>query len=124
MHAGKFLKLCGILLIHAAVIVSTGVSSGQEKTLLVEPKASQKWAIMIGVNDYINVKNLKFCGNDITALQKQFVAAGFRKDHLTLMHDSASEKRYHPYKSNIESELKAISVRRMQSLTVLHRWFH
>ncbi|HAH49328.1 MAG TPA: hypothetical protein DCM07_31720 [Planctomycetaceae bacterium] len=105
MHAGKSWKRCGILLIHAAVIISNGVSSGQEKSLLVEPRASQKWAILIGVNDYINVKNLKFCGNDITALQKQFLAAGFRKDHLTLMHDSAAEKRYHPYKSNIESEL-------------------
>ena len=79
MHAGKSWKRCGILLIHAAVIISTGVSSGQEKTLLVEPRASQKWAILIGVNDYINVKNLKFCGNDITAYKSNSLQPGFGK---------------------------------------------
>ena len=80
-------------------------NSSDGKSLLVERTGNQKWALLIGVNDYSYVTDLKFCGNDIVALQKQLLAVGFPQDHVTLMHEGAQERRYQPYKSNIEVEL-------------------
>ena len=83
-------------------------TSSGPRSLLVERTGNQKWALLIGVNDYSYVTDLKFCGNDIVALQKQLLAVGFPKDHVTLMHEGAQERRYQPYKSNIEYELELL----------------
>ncbi len=39
-----------------------------ERAAFVERAASQKWAMLIGVDEYIHVNKLKYCGSDVSAL--------------------------------------------------------
>ncbi len=94
-------------LLSIAFAGSVGLNA-EDRALLVEPAASSKWAILIGVDDYINAADLRFCGNDMEALKAQLIATGFREDHIILMHDEARERRYRPFKSNIETELNLL----------------
>ncbi|PHR95735.1 MAG: hypothetical protein COA78_29645 [Blastopirellula sp.] len=73
----------------------------------VEPD-THKWTILIGVDDYIDATDLKYCGADQLALQKHLVASGFPQDQVFVLHDNATDKRYQPFKSNIDKQLEII----------------
>ncbi len=70
--------------------------------------AGKRWAILIGVDDYVELKDLNYCGADQKALHARLQAAGFPADHLFLLHDSAAENRFKPFKANIEKQLKLL----------------
>ncbi|MBN2291351.1 MAG: SUMF1/EgtB/PvdO family nonheme iron enzyme [Pirellulales bacterium] len=67
-----------------------------------------RWAILIGVNDYASLEDLKYCSRDMQALKNQLVDAGFDSDQVFLVHDSAEDKKFLPFKSNIEQQLNII----------------
>ena len=56
----------------------------------------QKWAVLIGVDDYTELRKLRFAGNDQRALAEQLVAIGFPKDNVYLLHNKATDKKYLP----------------------------
>jgi uncharacterized caspase-like protein len=62
----------------------------------------QRWAVLIGVDDYQWARKLRFCGADVNGLAEQLVAAGFPKDQVYLLHDKVAESRYRPLKNNID----------------------
>jgi tetratricopeptide (TPR) repeat protein len=70
-------------------------------------KATQR-AVLIGVNDYAFVSDLRYCGRDIEALHARLIAAGFQAEHVTLLQDGADESKRQPFKTNIERELNAL----------------
>ncbi|MCA9021041.1 MAG: caspase family protein [Planctomycetaceae bacterium] len=78
------------------------------KSLLVERTDSQKWALLIGVDDYSNINDLEFCGADQRALYSQLINNGFKKENIFLLHDGAKDNKYLPFKNNIEKQLKTI----------------
>jgi len=73
-----------------------------------ERNQGTRWAVLIGVNDYAALEDLKFCSGDMLALKTQLVAAGFDADQVFLVHDRADDKKYLPFKSNIEQHLNNV----------------
>lgn len=70
--------------------------------------AGQRWAVLIAVDDYAYANDLKFCGADQRALAERLTAAGFREDHVFLLHNEAKQTQYLPLKRNIEKQLSLV----------------
>jgi len=66
-----------------------------------------RWALLIGVDDYLWLRKLNFCGADMQALAEQLVVSGVPKDHVYLLHDKA-DNRYRPTRSVIEAQLELL----------------
>src|SRR5436190_24177567 len=69
------------------------------------PKVEQRWAVLVGVDDYAYAQKLQYCGADQRALRDQLVASGFPVDHVFLLHDKAEDPKFRPSKGNIERQL-------------------
>lgn len=69
---------------------------------------SRRWALLVGVDDYVKVQKLHYCGADIRALGKQLETSGFPREHVYLLHDEAQKTQYRPVKANIEEQLKLV----------------
>ena len=67
-----------------------------------------RWAILIGVNDYAQANDLEYCVADQKGLRDQLIASGFPEKQVFLLHDDANDKKYLPFKSNIERALAVI----------------
>jgi formylglycine-generating enzyme required for sulfatase activity len=68
----------------------------------------QQWVVLIGVNDYSELRKLRFAGNDQRALAEQFAQRGFPKDQIYLLDDKAADKVYLPTQRNIEKRLDQV----------------
>jgi len=73
-----------------------------------QPRDTGRWALLIGVDDYLWARKLEYCGADMRALRAQLIASGFPQDHIYLLHDKAEENKYRPMKANIEAHLRLI----------------
>ena len=69
---------------------------------------AERWAVLIGVDEYNYAKHLQFCGADMQALRSELVKAGFDDRQVLLLHDDAKEKRLQPSKSNIKTQIELI----------------
>jgi len=70
-------------------------------------KRSQRYALLIGVNDYAPpLGKLEYCHHDMTELRAHLEAAGFPPANITYMHDQAQTPRMRPSKANLEGELR------------------
>ncbi len=72
------------------------------------PRVSQRWALLIGVDDYANANRLSYCGADQVAMRERLLSAGFPADHIFLLHDKAEENKFRPSKGNIERQLNNV----------------
>ena len=72
------------------------------------PSRGQKWALLIGVDDYTEIRKLKFAGADQRALAEQLIALGFAQDQVVVLHDKATESKYRPFRENIEKQLELV----------------
>ncbi len=66
------------------------------------------WAILIGVDDYFQAQDLKYCGADQNALAVRLKQSGFPEKQVFLLHDKATDGRYRPTKRNIEKQLQLV----------------
>jgi hypothetical protein len=57
--------------------------------LSADEEAADRWAILIGVDDYVQAQDLQFAGADQRALRERLVAAGFPERHAYLLHNKA-----------------------------------
>ncbi|QGJ71312.1 Hypothetical protein PBC10988_30160 [Planctomycetales bacterium 10988] len=73
-----------------------------------EPAEGQKYALLIGVDDYTHLNPLKFCGSDMRGLRDQLLRSGFAEDHIYTMHDRAEENRYRPNTFAFKQQLKVV----------------
>jgi hypothetical protein len=71
-------------------------------------KVAQRWALLVGVDDYAYAQKLEYCGADQLAFGKQLVAAGFPPDQVFVIHDQAENPRFRPSLGNIERQLGLI----------------
>jgi hypothetical protein len=69
----------------------------------------KQWAILVGVDQYAKIGNLDFAGNDQRAFADELVRLGFPKDQVTLLHDVSKEKRFLPFRENVERELDLLT---------------
>ncbi len=68
----------------------------------------QKWAVLVGVDDYANAGKLRYCGADQRALRDRLLAAGFPGDQVVLLEDGAKESRYRPSRLNIKRQIEQV----------------
>jgi formylglycine-generating enzyme required for sulfatase activity len=68
----------------------------------------QRWALLVGVDDYVSLQDLRFCGHDASALSDALRRSGFDDRRLFLLHDGATESRYRPFKANVEKQLDIV----------------
>ena len=64
--------------------------------------------MLIGVDDYSELRKLRFAGNDQRALAEQLAQRGFPKDQIYLLDDKAADKVYLPTQRNIEKRLDQV----------------
>ena len=67
-----------------------------------------RWAFLVGVNRYIdnNFGRLKFCVNDVKALERILTEVGYQ---VVCLHDElSSDDHRFPTRDNIEAELKGL----------------
>ncbi len=86
--------------------------SGEEKAIDVEPvlspKSGQFRALLIGVDDYVRLKDLKFCEADVTALRDRLVAMGFQRDTIKCLTTGDADPAHRPNYRNITERLDAL----------------
>lgn len=80
--------LLGFALLSVASSACAQVAAGRS-----ERSPSKKWAILIGVNRYIHVADLRFCSRDIESLQKSLIGLGFPDRNIFMLHDGAKERK-------------------------------
>jgi len=94
-----------LLLVLALCI---GESFGQERNIERDRKPErvpQKWALLIGVNQYAAQSTLRFAERDIEQLERLLLASGFDPDHVLTFTNSAREVARHPFRNLIEKQL-------------------
>lgn len=85
-------------------------AAAQPQATVPKPAAAvgERWAVLIGVDDYATAQDLAFCGADQRDLHAKLKSCGFAEDHLFLLHDKAAETKYRPSQRNIERELGVV----------------
>jgi hypothetical protein len=61
-----------------------GQSPQAEKNLVRQRPSDQKWALLIGVDDYSEAVDLKYCGQDVRGLRQRLLGAGFLENRIIL----------------------------------------
>jgi formylglycine-generating enzyme len=91
----------------AALSVCQGVWAEQPQS----PKKNaggSRWALLIGVDEYLHCESLKYAGADMRAMRGRLVATGFPEKQVFLLHDKAEQSKYRPFKPNIDRELEQV----------------
>lgn len=73
-----------------------------------ESAGPQKWALLVGINDYAEINDLNYCRRDIEILGERMIAAGYPESNVTLLHDGAKQSLYQPFRANIQHHLQAM----------------
>src|SRR5687767_12520245 len=94
----------GIMILRSIAILSICLASFGR----AEAAESQRWALLIGVDDYVSLQDLRFCGHDASALAESLRRSGFDQRRVFLLHDGATESRYRPFKANVEKQLDIV----------------
>jgi hypothetical protein len=94
-------SLCSSIILAIAICIAAMRSATAADSV-------QHWALLIGVNDYDNVKHLRYCVADQEALAKQLKASGFPSDQVFVLDDVAKDPKFRPSKSHIERQLDLV----------------
>jgi len=73
-----------------------------------ESANGQRWALLIGVNDYAQFKKLRYCEYDVEALRDTLVGAGFPKDNVFMVSSAAKGVQNQPIRATIQRQLKVV----------------
>ena len=95
-----------------AEIVAAQNPSTTDKAIGIEGRAiaktqqgGQRWALIVGINDYHNVPRLKSARQDARAMAKVLVGAGFPQDNIMLMTDGVGQGPLYPTRSNLRARI-------------------
>ena len=86
-------------------------SAARAKAAKLNATEGQKWALLIGVDHYLDRRlgSLQFCGADAQALRDVLVRqGGFPADQVMVLHDKQTEPIRQPLRLSIEQSLKAL----------------
>ena len=70
---------------------------------------TKKWALLIGVNDYVQGGDLKYAVNDQVLFSRRLVEAGFSGQHIFSLLSGAKNAKDQPFKRNIEIRLQTVT---------------
>lgn len=90
------------------IVVATLCLTARSTTIAAQESIEQRWAVLVGVNDYAELEDLQFCKNDARALAEQLARAGFPEDNVFVLTDGASDAKDLPTKANIEARIKNV----------------
>jgi formylglycine-generating enzyme required for sulfatase activity len=97
--------LFGVVIIFT-ICANRSASAAEPRKAL--KKISDRYALLIGVDEYASATRLEFCGADQLALRETLLNSGFAEDNVFIIHDRAEETRYRPSKGNIERQLDLV----------------
>lgn len=100
------MKRMRLLAILCLVMGEAASAQQNPKDLVVEPIAGKRWALLIGVEKYSNIRRLDYCDEDVGELAKRLRSLGF--DRVVEMSGLVEEERYRPYRDNIEVQLELL----------------
>jgi formylglycine-generating enzyme required for sulfatase activity len=91
-------------------VILTVLGAAETTSALADdpPPQGERWAVLIGVDDYAHLNPLNYCGGDMLALRERLIRSGFDADRVVLLHDKAEKAKYRPSKANIETEIALI----------------
>lgn len=95
-------------MIFPLVVVAALCLAAGSGTFASEEVIEQRWAVLVGVNDYAELDDLQFCRKDAEALAKQLVQVGFPRENVFLLTDGATDAKYRPNKANIEDWIRKV----------------
>ena len=106
------LKKLNFLLGLFSVFCLSGLLAAQERGLSIESApventAGTKYAILIGVNDYENIRSLSYAKNDTEALRNQLIAIGFEPGNIETLVCGGATKNL-PTKRRIETVISGV----------------
>jgi len=91
---------------------SASDSAGDGKGIEVEPvlqaRNARCRALLVGVNDYERLKDLQFCGQDVTALGNRLAEIGFERDAVKCLTTGDADSARRPSKRRITEGLDAL----------------
>jgi len=67
----------------------------------------QRWAVVVGVNQYVQLEHLTFCVADARALSERLISAGFPKENVFLLIDGA-DAATQPNRANIQRQIASV----------------
>lgn len=70
-------------------------------------RANKKYAVLVGVNDYAELRDLSYAVNDIELIRDQLLKMGFERDHIFTL-STGSDAANLPMKLRIEERIKAV----------------
>ena len=85
-------------------IVTKGRPAGAATSALELP--GRRYALLIGVNDYVFFSDLAFADADIGALAATLLESGFEPDNVTVLRDGLQTGQSLPHRNNILLQLK------------------
>jgi len=76
--------------------------------LVLAQSSGQRWAVLVGVNEYTSLQHLKYCVADAGKLRDQLVASGFPRENVFLLVDRAARQVDQPFRANIQQRIGAV----------------
>lgn len=68
----------------------------------------ERWAVLIGVNDYADLNDLQYGKSDAATLAERLTQAGFTRENVFLLADGAADSKDLPTRSNIETRIRNV----------------
>jgi len=102
MHFRKC--LCSLMIVAASLPTLSGLAQAPAG----KKSSGEKWAILIGIDDYLNAGDLKYCGADQRSLKDQLIRSGFDERQVFLLDDEAKDRKLLPFKANVERQLQTV----------------
>jgi uncharacterized caspase-like protein len=76
--------------------------------LALAQSSAQRWAVLVGVNEYTKLRHLQYCVADARRMRDQLVAAGFPRENVFLLVDRADRQVDQPFRENIQDRIKSV----------------
>ncbi|MEQ8791687.1 MAG: caspase family protein [Pirellulaceae bacterium] len=76
--------------------------------LAADSVTGKRYALLISVNDYNYLSDLRYCDNDMVSLRDALVHSGFEDNNVTLLHGGSARQELLPFRNNILEQLKVM----------------
>jgi len=99
-----------LLIIDLTVSVIVQAADPTERTFDVEgakTRPARRVALLIGVNDYIDARDLRYAVADTRSLKQRLMAAGFQPEDIICMTSDAAENELRPTKRMVDRQFDA-----------------
>lgn len=104
-------QIVGLVFVFASD-APAAVPGNDEKGIDVEPvlqtKSGQFRALLVGVNDYERLNDLRFCEEDVVALRERLVEIGFPPGAMKCLTTGADDTADRPNYRNVTEDLDAM----------------